>query len=362
MIIRAIIFFSFLFVSCTTISLADKEPVITDTLIVGYRPAPPFIMEGIDGPEGISVWLWKKCAQELKLNYEFRAMDFGAMLDSVRVGSVDVSINPLTITSQRLNNMYFTHPFYASHSVVVKGERSPINRFLGFFRTFFSFRFWSGFIIIIVLILIFGILVWFFERREINNTFRDGWPGIRDGIWWAVVTMTTVGYGRKTPQSRGGKAVAVIWMFSGLLFISGLTASVASTLTVEQLNSDTSNFMDFKDRKVGTIERSSSEEYLRNHFFKEVQVFTKLTDGLDAIKAEKIDAFIYDEPIIRYMIFNESAYSSLTVLPNKFGVQFYGFGLSKNREEILKALSQEIVNITERDEWQRVLKEYGVID
>ncbi|MBI4642682.1 MAG: potassium channel protein [Deltaproteobacteria bacterium] len=49
-----------------------------------------------------------------------------------------------------------------------------------------------------------------------------------NGIWWSLVTLTTVGYGDVVPQSFGGRLVGVCLMLGGVLSLSLLTATVAS--------------------------------------------------------------------------------------------------------------------------------------
>jgi len=51
-----------------------------------------------------------------------------------------------------------------------------------------------------------------------------------DALWWAVVTITTVGYGDMVPVSFAGRAVAFVLMLGGIAFFSGITANLASFL------------------------------------------------------------------------------------------------------------------------------------
>ncbi len=58
----------------------------------------------------------------------------------------------------------------------------------------------------------------------------DPWLG--SALWFAAVTMTTVGYGDKTPQTPLGRFLAFLWMFFGILLVSAFTGAFASSLTV----------------------------------------------------------------------------------------------------------------------------------
>jgi voltage-gated potassium channel len=87
----------------------------------------------------------------------------------------------------------------------------------------------------------------------VDNTkdFKSTW----DGIWWAVVTVTTVGYGDKIPTSVDGKIIAIVVMFVGIGFLSVLTASIASVFVKSDRGSEYQELSD----ALGRIERELSE-------------------------------------------------------------------------------------------------------
>ena len=53
--------------------------------------------------------------------------------------------------------------------------------------------------------------------------------------WWAIVTMTTVGYGDFSPETLGGRIFAVLIMFIGISLVSLLTASISSIFVAQKI-------------------------------------------------------------------------------------------------------------------------------
>lgn len=62
----------------------------------------------------------------------------------------------------------------------------------------------------------------------IHFTDKKTFPNIGDGMWWAVQTVTTVGYGDLVPASTVGRLVATIVMLVGISFLAVITAAIAS--------------------------------------------------------------------------------------------------------------------------------------
>ena len=57
----------------------------------------------------------------------------------------------------------------------------------------------------------------------------DNFPSIGSGLWWAVQTVTTVGYGDDVPTNLGGRLIAVLVMLVAIAFLTVITASITST-------------------------------------------------------------------------------------------------------------------------------------
>ena len=58
---------------------------------------------------------------------------------------------------------------------------------------------------------------------------------IKNSFWWAIVTITTVGYGDYSPETTYGRALAVILMLSGIGLVSTVTGSISSIFTTRKI-------------------------------------------------------------------------------------------------------------------------------
>jgi voltage-gated potassium channel Kch len=75
-------------------------------------------------------------------------------------------------------------------------------------------------------ILVFGII----ERLADPKTFDSVWLA----FWWALQTVTTVGYGDVVPQQTSGKFFAAILMLGGLSLLSVFTATITSAFVARR--------------------------------------------------------------------------------------------------------------------------------
>ena len=71
---------------------------------------------------------------------------------------------------------------------------------------------------------------------------RENYPSIGSGLWWAIQTTTTVGYGDNVPTTVAGRLVAAVVMLFGIGILTVITAAITTTFVtrsrIEQLSAD----------------------------------------------------------------------------------------------------------------------------
>jgi voltage-gated potassium channel len=79
--------------------------------------------------------------------------------------------------------------------------------------------------------------------------------GYGDGIWWAIVTASTVGYGDIAPTTLWGRLIAVLLMLVGIGLMSTLAASITSHFVQQTANTELKDMSARLERIEGLLER-----------------------------------------------------------------------------------------------------------
>lgn len=123
-------------------------------------------------------------------------------------------------------------------------------------RYFFKLR--SVFYIasaVVLIVLAFGASMTAIEDNQANANIDS----LSDGLWWAVSTVSTVGYGDKFPVSTGGRVVAAALMFLGVALFSILTATLANSFASRAEQGAADQFASIHDR-LERIERNQQQD------------------------------------------------------------------------------------------------------
>ena len=348
--------FSLLIIVISTDVGGQQSTDAPQKLIVGTKEAPPFSMKTADGQwTGLSIDLWRQIATELNLQFEFQELALKQLLEGVTDGTLDAAVAAFTITPEREKNFDFTHAFYTTGlGIAVAGKAQ--NPWFTVAKRFISVAFLKVVATLTLVLLGVGMLAWWFERKKNPQQFNGSAArGIGSGFWWSAVTMTTVGYGDKAPVTLAGRILGLIWMFVAIIIISSFTAAITSSLTLTQFESVIKGPEDLPKVTVGTIANTTSESYLKQTHIS-FHPFGSTQEGLAALKEGKVQALVYDAPILRYYI-HQNYFGSLEVLPYRLQRQEYGIALQPNsplREQINVVLLQKI----REKAWQDRLSQY----
>jgi ABC-type amino acid transport substrate-binding protein len=339
-----------LFLALVT-SIVAAETGSEPPLRIGIKETPPFVIRGEDGQwHGPAVTLWERIAELNDLEFAYFEFDLEGLMAAVERAEIDVAVGAISMTSEREERLDFSHPYFLS-GLGIAVSREHGTRWLGGLRRFFSMTFLKVVGALTVVLLASGLLVWVFERKRNPEMF--GGPthqGIGSGFWWAAVTMTTVGYGDKAPRTAGGRLVALFWMFTSLLIISGFTAAIASALTVGALDSPIQGPKDLLGLRVASVSGSSSADWLA----KQGIACSRAADiekALAMLREQRVDAVVYDAPILDYLARSDPS-ASFTVLDHRFDFNWYAFALPSG-SEVTEQLNREILSVTSGETWRR---------
>ena len=250
----------------------------------------------------------------------------------------------------------YKRQFLRSGSAIAVAAESTGPSWLRIAENLVSLDFLKVIGLLILLWLAAGAFVWLFERRRNREMFGGGTAkGIGQGIWWAAVTMTTVGYGDKSPKTLGGRIVALAWMLTSIILISSFTATITTSLTVGALSGKVRGLSDLPNVRVGSVAQSETLNFLSERGIA-VLPFMNMQDGLQAIVDNRIDAFVENELVLKYLLKTEFP-ARVRVLPGTFDHYYVSMGMPSG-SPLREPLNRVLLEITSGDDWLRLLESY----
>lgn len=355
---RSLLFTILAFCSLSLQAQSKTAANLNDTLIVGVVGSEPFVFN--DHEDGIAPEIWEKIATDRSWNYKYVPYDnVENALHDLDKGRMDVVIGPISITSKRLEYIRFSQPFYNSSISILSRMDTPT--LWQKIKPLFSLKLLMAVIFFLVILGIVGTFLWLAERKRSPEQFPyKPLPGIGNGMWLAIVTMSTTGYGDKAPITLLGRIIAGSWMVISIIFATSMVAGIASTLTISSLGSTTiSNVEQLSKLKAATILGSPSDEFMRKSKTEIIGV-SDLDEAFKKLKDKDVDAVVYDRPQLLYHMKNSND-KNLYLSKAEYSKQGYGFAFPIN-SELVSDVNRALLELSENQDVERIIHYYIDVD
>lgn len=326
-------------------------------LMVSTRVLRPFVFHEDKALTGFSIELWRAIAREMDRKSEFvEVKTLPELLDSVKFRKVDMAISAISITAQRERQFDFSQPMFDSGlQILISSDRK---RSAGWARTLKVY--WDNGLfhllgLMLLLMVIPAPIVWLIERRHHRNLFKsDRKHGeFFNSLWWSSTTLA--GQATDMPYSPIARVLALVWMLIGILFISFFTASVTSALTVNKLEQSIKGPEDLAGKKVASVKGSTAAGFLKDRNI-DTQEFDNIDAAYEPLMQGKVDAVVYDAPILLYFASHGGKGKVETAGP-VFRPEAYGI-LFPTGSPLRKPVNAALLRLKESGEYRSLYLKY----
>lgn len=337
-----------------------KEPAETNAKVpnikVGVAIEPPFVIYQDKQWSGISIELWEMVADHLGWHWTYEASDLSELLSKLESGKIDVAVGALDRTAEREKLMDFS-PTYINTGLALAAREDPVTGVLDVLSHLGDSAFLQLTISLVIVCILFGMLMWWVEHRDNKDHFGGQMThGFGSGIWWSMVTMSTVGYGDKAPRTVAGRALGLVWIFLSIVLLAAFTGTIASSMTMDRLGTRLSGIQDLRGLSVGSTKNSEASLWLKQNGITSKE-FDSIYFGLADVVNGDIDVFVGNRAAVIWQMARFEKDSQLAVQGN-IHPERLAFALPSGSDH-LEAMNVAMLKVLESRAWRFLRSQYG---
>lgn len=330
----------------------------SEVVRVGTYACPPFVIAEEGGRSGLAVTLWEGIAREFGIDYVVEDLDLVSTLERVAAGTLDVGLSCISITPEREESVDFSHAFYETHLAIAVRH----DGWLQLLRNVFTDK---G--VLTALGIVFGLsclvggVFYALEHRSNDKIYsmRSRFGRIVEAIIVGLLFITKGPFNYYEFKTLLGRVLTVLIAAGSTLFIASLTAILASTFTLGQLQSRIQGPNDLDGARVGAKAGSTSAQFLRERNVTH-RTYAEVPEMLQALDAGALDAVVADAPVLKYEIKRgreHGALQQVSLLPHVFEKQNYALVLPSDSPHE-EAVNRALLRMRESPEWRQALIDY----
>lgn len=329
---------------------------------VAVADCPPFVIASNGHYSGLAIYLWERVASHLDVSWEYQEHSLAELLGHIAKPdpdhSNDLVISCISVTAERERLIDFTHSFTETYTAVAVQEPTlgaTLRRFIA------SPKLWTIVLAAILVAALIGGVFFLLEHRNNKKLFST------DTLWGKCIEAMIIGlmfisngplrfYRFKTLTAR---VLSTFLALTGTILIASTTAIMASSFTINSLQSTVRGLDDLRSLRVGALEASTSSAFLNTNGVGH-QTLTNLDALIEELSVGEFDAVVSDAAFLSYRI-NEGKsrglFGDLAVLPLRLEPQNYAFVLTQG-SLLRESINQALLTVRKEREWQEHEKKF----
>ena len=305
-----------------------------------------------------------------KSDYEYVvASSFGALMSMVEAGEVDIAIDGISITHDRLQKLHFTQPYKNSGQRIMipyAGEIRLWSHITTYVGQFFRLEILFAFVAFLINCFVWGILIYFaeriFSRRRLSSSddttkLEPNIRTIEDGTLAAYDAGTTIGYGRFFPVTRIGQIVGAAAFFCGAIVVGNVISTLTTDKIVNRLEGEINGPDDLKGKIVAVVDGTTSERLINEYNPSQVLECDDFYKAVVEMRLGNAEAVMADDPVVLNYVKENPTHGS--VVGSKFHPEDYGIAFRADvGGDLVKKFSIAIARLRESGKLALIEKQW----
>lgn len=296
-----------------------------------------------------------------KDDYEYVVVNsFGNMMSQLEQGQLDIAIDGISITHDRLRKMHFSQPYTNSGLRIMTPPRKEVTTVWSYLSRFLRLEILFSLLAFVANCLFWGAVVYvverFFSRPKsasydaiLENKVPDDTPNIKtfeQGSLAAFDAGTTIGYGRYYPVTRLGQFVIVAAFFCGAIVVGDVISTLTTNKIVHRLEGEINSPSDLKGKMVAVVDGTTSEQVVSEYNPAQIIECDDFYKAVVEMRLGNAEAVVADDPVIRNYVKNNPNHGALA--GTKFHPEDYGIAFNiETNPDLVKQFSIAIARMRE---------------